>query len=498
MSVRRGGSACSIKPRLLFAMTVLVMLACDSGDGSTNPPGIPVRLTVSPSALQVVVGDSSTFTAQAYDARNRPTSMVVEWTSANPAVATVGEHSGVVVAVAPGSTTIEAAAGTITATAIVSVRLPGPATNIVVVTPSTLAFGVSEKRRMIALATDVAGRPMSVAFTWSSANPAIATVGTTDGIVTGIASGGTLITVTTGTLAATAHVIVVGGAIAMTRWTIDVTSGTRVIGVDALVYPGADGTPRALPLPGTFLAIAAPSWSMNGMQLALEGVSSPIVENDDHYIVYQSDIIVLDPGASTWRVLTTGGRSQMPSWSPDGSRLAYVGGSDSGSHIYTISSSGGSPTRLASTSGVHSAPQWSPDGLRLTFAVNGDVHVVNVDGTGLINVTRSPAYDFDPSWSPDGARLVFASAPVGAGTAEVFSVALADPDRPIRLTDRIYGGSTGSPKWSPDGGQIAFTLGQTGTGGRSGIYVMNSDGSFPAQLVKAPPGSWANVSSWTR
>lgn len=496
MSISRGCSACSMKSRLLLAMTSVVLMACDSG--TTDPPGSPVRLTLSPSALQVVVGDSSTFTAQAYDARNQPTSMVVEWTSANPAVATIGEHSGVVVAIAPGSTTIEAGAGAIRATAIISVRLPGPATNIVVVTPSTLAFGVSEKRRMIALATDVAGRPMSVAFTWTSANPAIATVGTTDGIVTGIASGGTLITVTAGTLAATAHVIVVGGTLAMTRWTSGFTSGTRTLGVDALVYPGADGTPRALPLPGPFLAIAAPAWSMNGMQLALEGLSSPIIENDEHYIVYQSDIIVLDSDASAWRVLTTGGRSQMPSWSPDGSRLAYVGGSDSGSHIYTISSSGGSPTQLASSSGVHSAPQWSPDGLRLTFALNGDVHVINVDGTGLINVTRSPAYDFDPGWSPDGARLVFASAPVGGGAADLFSVALTDPDRPIRLTDRIYAGSTGSPKWSPDGGQIVFTLMTSETADRSGIYVMNADGSFPAQLVKALPSSYATVSSWTR
>ena len=63
------------------------------------------------------------------------------------------------------------------------------------------------------------------------------------------------------------------------------------------------------------------------------------------------------------------------------------------------------------------APFFHPDGRRIIFASNHatprgrnfDLYLVNVDGSGLEQVTTSGEFDGFPMFSPDGRRLVFAS-----------------------------------------------------------------------------------------
>ena len=54
---------------------------------------------------------------------------------------------------------------------------------------------------------------------------------------------------------------------------------------------------------------------------------------------------------------------------------------------------------------------WSPDGKKITFISagqdgNSDIHVMNADGSGLVNLTNSPEDDWEPIWSPDGKNLL--------------------------------------------------------------------------------------------
>ena len=67
--------------------------------------------------------------------------------------------------------------------------------------------------------------------------------------------------------------------------------------------------------------------------------------------------------------------------------------------------------------GANWAPFFSPDGKKVIFASNMkdprggnfDLYLVNVDGTGLEQVTFDDAFDGFPMFSPDGKKLVFAS-----------------------------------------------------------------------------------------
>ena len=61
----------------------------------------------------------------------------------------------------------------------------------------------------------------------------------------------------------------------------------------------------------------------------------------------------------------------------------------------------------------HFWPRWSPDGRKLAFTSerdgNWEIYVMNADGSGQRNLTRTTALDVGAAWSPDGRRVVFVS-----------------------------------------------------------------------------------------
>jgi hypothetical protein len=215
-------------------------------------PGPPARVFISPATLSLIVGDEGRVAAYATDVKGRATSAFFEWSSANPSVATVGRNDGTVTAIAAGTTTVTASLGTLRATATVSVQYSAFAPVAVVISPSVLSLSAGGVERLTAHAYDARGKPTGVSVEWSSADPAIATVGRTDGIVTAVSIGATTVTAVAGGLRGTATVIVdpdsvyaqwASGATASSEYTSSEWSALQATGA-----PNADGCnddPRA-------------------------------------------------------------------------------------------------------------------------------------------------------------------------------------------------------------------------------------------------------------
>jgi TolB protein len=115
--------------------------------------------------------------------------------------------------------------------------------------------------------------------------------------------------------------------------------------------------------------------------------------------------------------------------SPDGTRLAFtrcdMEGDELDCEIWLAEGDGRSARPLVDSEGRDSDPVWSPDGARLAFVSdrdrngaclfhdcwghNGEIYVMEADGSGQTRVTDDPGDDQGPTWSPDGSQIAFAA-----------------------------------------------------------------------------------------
>jgi Tol biopolymer transport system component len=196
--------------------------------------------------------------------------------------------------------------------------------------------------------------------------------------------------------------------------------------------------------------------------------------------LFNPQIVTLNLDGTGLSFLITDGDSINPSWSPDGSKIAF----DRGflyRDIYTMNADGTGATQVTTDPTVDVDPAWSPDGTKIVFvrsmspAFGGDLYTTNVDGSATTKLTDGAS---QPVWSPAGDLIAFKS--FASGQIDVVAPN-GTGRRPVILGN--------SPDWSPDGHRIAFESGQE-------IYTVNVDGSGSVQLTNDPdPGPSMTVSN---
>lgn len=236
-----------------------------------------------------------------------------------------------------------------------------------------------------------------------------------------------------------------------------------------------------------------PTWSADGSELAYLTPYHPHCCSADAWLRVMH---------ANGRPIATVGRWSLPrvlSWSPDGSQIAFSGIVGGGIDVYKgigIVDVTSGDLVFASVPGadfVDTDPAWSPDGDQIAFArVNShykvSVMVMDSDGDHIRRLTNGEGWA--PDWAPDGSWLVFSRFDRHSSQSDIAAVSPATGDVTV-LTHTAR--SEDNPVVSPDGTRILFDRCCFGPEHRPVIFMMRTDGTHVVRLNWGSDADWQPV-----
>lgn len=194
-------------------------------------------------------------------------------------------------------------------------------------------------------------------------------------------------------------------------------------------------------------------------------------------------------GSGTINVSQAAGTdSAHPSWSPDGTKLAFASNLTGKYDIFIVYVDGTGLTNLTSGTDVMfdaSVPVWSPDGTRIAFTSQGLLWSMNANGSGAAPVSSLTASS-EFAWSPDGKKLVFEGGPFTSSGSALYVATIASSATPLKINS----GNTfeSNPTWTPSS-KITFD-------NLSDVFTVNGDGTDLSNVTKDATGSNGNAVSF--
>jgi Tol biopolymer transport system component len=455
--VRSGGYA-HIPASTALVVTCLV-IACGgggspgSGTGPTPSKSV-ASVRVSPASDTTIVHGTVQLTATPLDSNGQTVGgRTITWSSSDPALATVST-TGLVSAHALGDVTITAKVDAKSGTATLSLA---PLVTVGRHLPSLFA---GDTTALVATLTDAVGQPLSGTVQWTSAQPGIATVSAT-GVVSGLAPGRATVTARAGSGVDSLDVVVLVWTPRVSPDLVAVHGATR--------FDGQDITGLGI------LSLNGSGWQL--VSEAEEDVSQYALSPDrtEAAVFYlrgsttpnppygHMGLYVLNLDGSGQHVVSAGdGRS--PSWSPDGSHLAYLVGVNNGASLHSVAAGGGANRTLTDGTKIDVSPKWSPDGRQIAWRRAGnpcsELWLMDANGAGPHKVVL-PTNIISFEWSPDGKQFAYQSC---VGVAQPIGIWLANVDgtgvRPLSPNCTLPA-TCGAPdyyefSWAPDGNRIAI------------------------------------------